>query len=56
MVDSRIWLKWPGAAAASPGNPFGRHLPDVTASSLVKIAIDGDAPGARIAVAVAIGP
>ena len=56
MIDSRVWLKGPGAAAASPGNPFGWRLPDVTASSLVKIAIDGGAAGARIAVAVAIGP
>lgn len=54
MIGSRAWLKGPGAAAASPGNPFGRHLPDVTAPSLVKIAIDGDAAGARIAVAVAL--
>jgi hypothetical protein len=55
MIDNRVWLKGPGAAAASPGNPFGRHMSGVTASSLVKIAIDGNAPGARIAVAVAVG-
>ena len=42
MIYNHITLKVPGEAGAFLINPFGLHFSEVTASSLVKIDIDGN--------------